>query len=99
MKAYYYYERDYENRPMVTHCLLNDGGKLSKGVAKCSKMDNPDKLLGRHIAFERAYQAMENNCSQMDKGKTFWKKLNHDSVFSHLTYLDKKILKLDSLSG
>ena len=94
MKSYYYYERDGLNRPMVTHCLLNDNGVLSKGIAKCSEKDNPEKALGKHIAFERAHQAMANNCSQMDKGHMFWKKISHDLIFSHLTTIDKKILRM-----
>ena len=94
MKAYYYYERDEENRPVITHCLLNSDGVLAKGVAKCSEKDNPDKRLGKQIAYGRAYHALMG-CSQMDKGHTFWKKLSHDLIFSHLTNIDKKILRLN----
>lgn len=94
MKTYFYYERDDQKRPMVTHCLLNVGGILAKGVARCSKKDSPCKLRGRQIAWNRARQAMQNDCSQMDKGGTFWKKLSHDLIYSRLTELDKRLLKL-----
>ena len=101
MKKYFYYERQRhrqtDNVPVVTHCLLVDQGIVSKGISKCSKNDNPNKVLGRHIALQRAICAMNYNCSQMDKGNTFWKKLNHNMVFSNLTNIDKKLLRVDEL--
>jgi hypothetical protein len=94
MKTYYYYDRDEDRKPMTTHCLLNNDGILSKGIARCSEKDSPCKKLGKSIAYGRAVQAMENNCSQMDKGAQFWKKISHDLIFSHLTSVDKKILRM-----
>jgi hypothetical protein len=95
MKTYFYYERDEEKRPMITHCLLqNFSGTLSKGIAKCSSEDSPCKAIGRLIAEGRALKAMLNDCSQMDKGQTFWKKISHGDLFPHLTEIDKRILKM-----
>ena len=103
MKKYFYYERQRhrqtDNVPVVTHCLLVDQGIVAKGISKCSKNDNPNKALGRHIALQRAICAMNYNHSQMDKGNTFWKKLSHDMVFSNLTSIDKKLLKVDELAA
>ena len=94
MKSYYYYERDEKRKPIITHCLLVDDGLVSKGIAKCSRKEMPSKKLGKEISQGRALQAMKSGCSQMDKAKVFWKKLSHDLVFSHLTSIDKKILKI-----
>jgi len=101
MKSYYYYERDEKKRPVVTHCLLakfegDELKKVAKGITKCSDMDSPWKKRGRDIAFARATQAFTNDCSQMDKGKLFWKKLSHDLVFSHLTEKDKRLLQINA---
>lgn len=101
MKKYFYYERKKHrktnNVPVVTHCLINHKGLVSKGIAKCSDKDNPNKALGRHIAEQRAIMALKCNCSQRDKGDQFWKKLSHDMVFSHLTNIDRKLLRVDEL--
>lgn len=78
---------------METHCLLVNGDRLAKGVAKCSRKDSPCKKTGKHIAYMRAKQAIDNQCSQMDKGKLFWKKLSNEMVISHMTRIDEKLLK------
>ena len=93
MQSYYYYERDSKRRPIVTHCLVFDGNKVAKGVAKCSAKDSPCKRTGRHISLQRAEQALKNKCSQMDKGGVFWKKLFSAKVFENATYTDEKIFK------
>lgn len=54
----YYYLRDKQNRPIVTVCLIcNDGGIWSRGIAICSKSDNPCKKVGRKLAYQRAMKA------------------------------------------
>jgi len=93
MQSYYYYERDSEKRPVITHCLVYDGEKVAKGIAKCSRKDSPSKKIGRHISYMRAEQALKNRCSQMDKGNVFWKKLYNSKVLENATYTDEKILK------
>ena len=101
MKKYFYYERQKhrktDNVPVVTHCLLNDGGIVAKGIAKCSETDNPDKKLGRKIALGRALKALDTGHSKANKDGTFLKQLSHDIVFSNLTHIDKKILRVDEL--
>lgn len=65
MRELFYYGRDDQNKPVVTVCLLENGGELARGVAACSQQDNPHKRVGRNIAKERARYAMMtkgNNC-------------------------------------
>jgi len=62
----YYYCRDKKNRPVVTVCLLQANGNISRGVAVCSILDNPCKKTGRKISRDRAVYAMKtkaNNCN------------------------------------
>ena len=33
MKEYFYYFRDYKNRPLITVCLLRHGAEVARGVA------------------------------------------------------------------
>ena len=64
-KSKYYYCRDSNNRPVVTVCLLQANGDISRGVAICSLSDNPCKKTGRKISRDRAVYAMKtkgNNC-------------------------------------
>ena len=61
----YYYCRDGNNRPVVTVCLLQVNGDISRGVAICSFLDNPCKKTGRKISRDRAIHAMKTrveNC-------------------------------------
>ena len=73
MKAIYYYIRDFENRPMITVCILlayNSTGKqmASRGISFCSHgdelkgqdMDMPTKDHGRKSATLRAVTAMSD---------------------------------------
>lgn len=63
MDRMFYYMRDGLNRPVVTVCLIDAGkGMKARGVAICSKLDCPQKKVGRAIAFERARSAL------VDKG-------------------------------
>lgn len=66
MKEYFYYFRDDENRPIITGCLLIDGKEYSRGVALCSRQDNPCKKSGRKIAKTRALWAMKNRQSNCE---------------------------------
>lgn len=58
MKEIYYYIRDKGNRPMITICLLESGGSVTKGIALCSEKDIPCKKVGRKIARQRAGYAL-----------------------------------------
>ena len=69
-KVYFYYLKDCQNRPIITFCLikvqrsdLNLRPFYTRGVAICSRADNPCKKTGRKIAYERAMYALETNGS------------------------------------
>ena len=58
----FYYLRDAKNRPVVTVCLIRERkddapDAFYRGVAVCSLKDQPNKKIGRAIAYERACQA------------------------------------------
>ena len=57
MEEYYYYLRDEQKRPIVTVCLIKHNGIINRGVAICSKQDNPVKKIGRNVSYGRAYRA------------------------------------------
>ena len=57
MKAFYYYTRDSKNRPFATHCFVTDGKTYARGTAMCSVSDNPNKKIGKRIAYSRAMHA------------------------------------------
>jgi hypothetical protein len=59
-RIYFYYERDEQNRPIKTNCLLIANGDICKGIAICSKRDNPNKKTGRNIAYGLAKKAMKH---------------------------------------
>jgi len=67
MKAYYYYIRDADRKPIITVCLLfyKDDNIITKGLAFCCYKDVPCKKVGRRIALERALHAYSieiNDC-------------------------------------
>lgn len=63
----YYYIRDRQNRPMITVCCLcNEQGVVARGVAICSKRDNPCKEVGRGYALSRAKLAVTNSASGLE---------------------------------
>lgn len=59
INRFFYYLRDKQNRPVVTVCIVECGGKFARGVAICSPLDNPNKKIGRMIAEGRAFKALE----------------------------------------
>lgn len=56
----YYYIRDIDNRPIVTVCLIKESNNIARGVAICSKQDQPCKAVGRKIAKARASYALNS---------------------------------------
>ena len=68
-KTKYYYHRDYKNRPMVTVCLLQANGDITRGTAICSDMDNPCKKTGRKISRDRAVYAMKKKVDSCEINK------------------------------
>ncbi len=54
----YYYGR-VNNKPIITVCLLSQGNTIARGVAICSKQDNPKKVTGKAIAHGRAIKALK----------------------------------------
>ena len=57
-RKYFYYMRGRDNHPLVTVCLLVSNPHISRGVAVCGLMDNPDKKVGRNRAEGRARRAL-----------------------------------------
>ena len=43
----FYYIRDIERKPIITVCLKKIDDMIGKGIAICSKNDNPQKEIGR----------------------------------------------------
>ena len=66
MKTRYYYHRDYENKPIITVCLLKNGKEISRGISICSNDDVPCKKTGRKIALTRAMWALDNKDTTCD---------------------------------
>jgi len=58
-KCYYYYIRDYDQRPRISVCILYDEktGVSARGVSLCSMLDMPNKQTGRELAEQRALKA------------------------------------------
>jgi hypothetical protein len=63
----YYYLRDIENKPRVTVCFAHDPeyNVFARGVAVCSKKDNPSKRVGRAIAYQRCQYALCNKAKEL----------------------------------
>ena len=73
-EKYLYYKDAHTDTHVVTVCLLKDAdGNIARGVATCSKKDNPSKSEGRKLAKERALSAMHS------RGRA--KKLKVDSPY------------------
>jgi len=58
MKEIYYYLYDRNKKPVITFCLGYKDGTMAKGVAICSKKDNPCKKYGRKEARNRVLEAL-----------------------------------------
>ena len=58
----FYHVRDKEKRPIVTVCLIYDSitHNIKRGIALCSYKDQPNKHIGRKIAFGRS-SMLQNN--------------------------------------
>ena len=63
----YYYIRDNIKsdpqglgRPIITVCLIEEGGIIARGIAVCSNLDQPCKKTGRTIAKTRASFALSS---------------------------------------
>ena len=61
MRAFFYYERDLYNRPIITRCFITDGHRHACGAALCADEENPCKKIGREIAYKRAIDAFDND--------------------------------------
>lgn len=59
-QIYYYYLRDKQGSPVVTVCVVRQDSYFARGVAICSKADQPVKKIGRKIARDRALWAIHN---------------------------------------
>lgn len=67
LQEIYYYVRDDRRRPIITVCLLVEGGQaIAKGVAVCSQLDNPSKQIGRSIAKGRAVKVLNYHAERYD---------------------------------
>jgi hypothetical protein len=58
----FYHVRDKEKRPIITVCLIYDPitHNIKRGIALCSYKDQPNKHIGRKIAFGRS-SMLQNN--------------------------------------
>lgn len=65
MEKLFYYLRDKKNRPVVSVCLIEDGGQVARGMAICSHMDQPCRKTGRSIAAQRAKAAINDRCERL----------------------------------
>ncbi len=65
-----YYLRDYDDRPVVTRCILvqPDGTPIASGTAFCSSKDNPNKAVGRTLATSRALAALREGYKAVHLG-------------------------------
>ena len=63
-QIYYYYLRDTQGKPVVTVCVVRKDSYFARGVAICSKADQPVKKVGRTIARNRALWAIHNGKSK-----------------------------------
>lgn len=63
MKAKYRYHRDEANRPLVTECMVldEDDNEVGWGMSICSPNDNPCKVIGRGLAYQRALWAFRGS--------------------------------------
>lgn len=55
----FWYARDLYNKPHVTHCCVEVGGKPYTGEAICHDLDNFNKETGRKIALGRAIAPLD----------------------------------------
>ena len=60
-QVFYYYNRDEQQRPIITVCFITDGVRHARGIAYCSVNDNPCKTTGRKLAWSRAKRAWHSN--------------------------------------
>jgi hypothetical protein len=101
----YYYLRTPEKKPVITVCLLEKNGEMARGVAVCSKLDNPCRKTGRKIARTRAQWALENkgnNCAIATSNcfRALWQAKIVGSLFDYLkaaynpeiSYFEKQIM-------
>lgn len=65
MRQIFYYAHNKKNSPVVTVCLLEDKGEISRGVAVCSPRERAVKSFGRQFAFNRAQEAMATKATTM----------------------------------
>ena len=86
MKEYYYYTSD-EDHPLISCCLIFTNPKdYVRGLAYCSKNDNPNKKVGRSIARQRAFYALKygkNLYSSLYQGK---KPINKPCIYPRALY-------------
>jgi len=63
IQEFFYYIRDRRsNKPVITVCVIKNitTCEWARGVAICSKLEQPIKTKGRHIARGRALRALKH---------------------------------------
>lgn len=96
------YERDEKRKPVVTRCLLYNGGHTALGQAICSEKDNPCKKVGRAIAEGRARKALNNFVTDIGyvKDRGFFKcKINPTKIILtdvEKNWIERKTNKIDN---
>ena len=63
------YIRDDKKRPIITICSVKQDWRIAKGIAICSKRDQPNKKIGRNIAEGRALAAFFSSSNNL---QPFW---------------------------
>lgn len=106
----FYYVRDEKNAPIMTICLIvldkeedyeYKGCSYARGIAMCSPKDNPNKKIGRNIAFERAITAIEEKVYRPHPSSSVKSDFNrhHKELHSERLHNDSMIKGLDHMIG
>jgi len=99
MKEIYYYERDENNHPVRTFCIIEAGGKLAKGISICSAKDQPQKKKGRLIAKARALESMLTESNRVSQAGNYLlaETIDYNAWPDRLSSFEKGLLKKNGM--
>jgi hypothetical protein len=83
LRAFYFYTRDVDKRPIHTHCFITDstGKRYARGQATCSPWDEPNKEAGRRLAYRRALNGYYEQANVL--GTTPWGNSLYKTMVGH----------------